>query len=152
MTTLLIQIRDTAFNILARREHSEQELIKKLLVKFKDESENIMLVIKELQNDNIQDDDRFAASFLRSKIVRRHGKNRIINELKQKGVHADSIEYAFQSEPDIDWFKLAKDLKESKFGKDIATEYKQKAKQCRYLQYRGFSFDEINYAIRDNTD
>lgn len=152
MTISLTQLRDTALNILSRREHSKHELKQKLYKKYPEEQAHIEALLEQLETENMQSDHRFAASFLRNRLIKRHGKNRIIREMKQKGIPQESIDYAFQSEPEIDWFELAKELKLAKFGSNIATDYKEKAKQLRYLQYRGFNFDEMNYAIQCNDE
>lgn len=144
-------IKESALNLLAKREHSKQELMQKLQYRFKEAADDINSVIEQLIQENQQSDKRFAASFLRNRLAKRHGKNRIIRELKQKGVAPDDIEWALSTEPDVDWFVLAKELKEIKFGISPAIEYKDKAKQFRYLQYKGFSFDEINYATQSDS-
>ncbi|TBR42539.1 regulatory protein RecX [Marinomonas agarivorans] len=143
------QIRDTALLILSKREHSRQELEQKLKRRFPDHKEDVANLLQELADENMQNDHRFAASFLRNRLAKPYGKNRIISELRQKGIKQDSIDYAFSTEPDVDWFELAKQLKQRKFGDKVATDYKEKAKQFRYLQYRGFGFDEIHHATQD---
>lgn len=150
MTITTAQIRDSALLILAKREHSQHELQKKLLLRFPNNHTDIIQILSQLATDNMQSDNRFATAFLRNRLAKPHGKNRIIRELKQKGIKQESIDYAFETEPDIDWFALAKELKQRKFGPNAPTNYNEKAKQFRYLQYRGFNFDEINYATQDH--
>ena len=53
------------------------------------------------------------------------------------------------NEAGVDWFKLAKDTAQLKFGSDHEVDAKEKAKRMRFLQYRGFSFDQINYALNN---
>ena len=95
-------------------------------------------------------DQRFAASFLRLGVSKGHGWQRICFDAKTKGIHIKLIEQAEQGAPH-DWFALAKELAQKRFGDRHGilpeVDYKQRAKWFRYLQYRGFSFDEINYAL-----
>mgnify|MGYP000326458574 CR=1 FL=1 len=48
----------------------------------------------------------------------------------------------------FNWFELAKDVKYKKFGDSKFLDYKEKSKQKRFLQSRGFGFDEINQAFQ----
>jgi len=48
----------------------------------------------------------------------------------------------------FNWLELAKDVKCKKFGDSKFLDYKEKAKQKRFLQSRGFGFDEINQAFQ----
>ena len=50
---------------------------------------------------------------------------------------------------EVDWFELAKTTAQQKFGDNYPVDVKEKAKRIRFLQYRGFSFDQINYAIEN---
>jgi len=152
MHPMQTQILESALNMLARREHSKQELERKLLYKFREDTEVVTTVVKQLIVEDRQNDRRFAAAFLRNGLVKRHGKNRIVRELRQKGVTQDDVNWAFCSEPEVDWFALAKELKKIKFGAEIISDYKGKAKQFRYLQYRGFTFDEIKHATQSDID
>ncbi|MBF4327689.1 regulatory protein RecX, partial [Vibrio anguillarum] len=45
------------------------------------------------------------------------------------------------------WYAMARELKVSKFGDEVASEAKEKNKQIRYLQYKGFSMDMIFEAL-----
>ena len=42
---------------------------------------------------------------------------------------------------------MARELKVSKFGDEMPSEAKEKNKQIRYLQYKGFSMDMIFEAL-----
>ena len=48
---------------------------------------------------------------------------------------------------DIDWFALAADVAKRKFGFKSAQDQKAKAKRVRFMQYRGFNFEQIKYAL-----
>jgi regulatory protein len=52
-------------------------------------------------------------------------------------------------ELEIDWFELAQEAYNKKYSTTPANlEYKEKAKRVRYLMYRGFSYDQINFAMQ----
>ena len=144
-----VQIRESALNMLARREQSQSELRQKLLSRFKENSEEIEEVLHKLIQDNYQSDQRFCESYIRYKQQSGYGKIRILGEIKQKGVEQSIITQSFE-EADLDWFESALKVKLSKFGAQISKDYLTKAKQYRYLQYRGFTSDQINYAIQED--
>jgi len=50
-------------------------------------------------------------------------------------------------ECDADWYALAQQIRERKFGRNIPEDYKLKAKQMRFLLSRGFDSEMIRYAI-----
>jgi regulatory protein len=67
-------------------------------------------------------------------------------DIRQKGIQDDLLAAAVEVS-DIDWLALARDVAERKFGNRPAKEQKDKAKRMRFLQYRGFNFDQIKYAL-----
>ena len=136
---------DQALSLLSYREHGAQELARKLRIRDYEESD-ISNVINRLQEMNYLNDERFAEIFVRSKASKPLGANRILQELIQKGINNDLAKQTVNI-ADVDWFELARQLKERRFGEEQATDYKEKGRQSRYLQYRGFNFDQIKYAL-----
>ncbi|WP_417560695.1 recombination regulator RecX [Marinomonas sp.] len=136
---------DQALSLLSHREHSKKELATKLKTRGHEEEE-INATIERLEEMNYLNDERFAEIFVRSRLSKPLGANRIQQELIQKGINSELAKTAL-SEANVDWFELAKQLKERKFGEEMSTDFKEKAKQSRYLQYRGFDFEQIKYAV-----
>ncbi len=136
---------DQALSLLSHREHGCVELTKKLKLKGHEEPE-IDAAIEQLKEMNYLNDERFADMFVRGRITKPLGASRILQELIQKGVESNLAKSAIEN-AEADWFELARELKERRFGEDTATDFKEKAKQSRYLQYRGFNFDQIKYAL-----
>ncbi|RNF50407.1 recombination regulator RecX [Marinomonas hwangdonensis] len=139
---------DQAMSLLSYREHASKELFTKLKTKGHAE-EDIRDVIERLTEMNYLNDERFAEVFVRSKISRSLGAYRILQELSQKGITSEIAKQAI-SNADIDWFELAKQTRERKFGEDASKDQKEKAKQSRYLQYKGFNFEQIKYAMKSS--
>ena len=136
---------DQALSLLSHREHSKKELITKLKTRGHETTE-IDAIIERLEEMNYLNDERFAEIFVRSRLSKPLGASRIHQELMQKGINSELAKTAI-AEADADWFELARQLKERRFGEAISTDFKEKAKQSRYLQYRGFDFEQIKYAI-----
>lgn len=133
------RLRSYAFALLTRREYSKMELLEKLKQYAMNEQEVIDLV-DELAEQHYQSDQRVAEQLVASQMRKGKGVYRIKQALQAKGLDSDLIEDDLQ---DIDWFEQAYQLKVKKFGTDVATDPKQKAKQVRFLQYRGFTMDII---------
>ena len=122
----------------------------KLLSRFAEQDANIETVLDQLTQDNLLSNQRFAESFVRYRYQNGYGKQRIRIELKQKGVSQALIEHSLDQE-ECDWFASALKLKISKYGPEVTKDFKTKAKQYRYLNNRGFSSDEIQYALQEET-
>lgn len=143
------ELRVAAINLLSRREHSRHELYQKLAPRTSSEY-FLEQLLNTLEDAGYQSDQRFAESFLRSRIHRGLGRMRIERELKDKGVDHDLIEQVLAS--DFDWFDLAYEGGLRKSRSLNLLEYKNKQKLFRYLAYRGFSMDQIHYAIERYID
>ena len=139
------KIRTTAMDLLTGREFSRAELGKKLQQRFDGDSA-IAEVLDRLQDEGLQSDQRFTEAFLRARIYRGHGLNRIRLDIRQKGIE-ESLFNAAVEQNDIDWFALAADVAKRKFGFKSAQDQKAKAKRVRFMQYRGFNFEQIKYAL-----
>jgi regulatory protein len=141
------KIRFAAMDLLTGREFSRSELAKKLDKRF-DKDSAIKGVLDQLQEEGLQCDQRFAEAFVRSRLYRGHGMARIRLDIRQKGINDDLFESAIEK-AEINWFELARDVAKRKFGSRAAADQKEKAKRMRFLQYRGFNFDQIKYALQE---
>ena len=141
----LTKIRLTAMNLLTYREYSRYELTEKLASKF-DHSPLINQVVSHLVDDNLQSDARFAEAFIRSRVARGQGEIRIRMELRERGIEEALVNQTID-ECDIDWFALARDTVENKYMDRYVADNREKAKRMRFLQYRGFTYEQISYAL-----
>ena len=128
-----------AIKMLTRREHSRLELFQKLQIKGFD-IDVINNSISKLGQQNYQSDERFAEDFILMRFNQGKGPVRIVSELKMRGINTFDLS-AF------DWFELAKESRQKKFGNKLSLDYKEIAKQKRFLQSRGFNLDQINQAF-----
>lgn len=144
------KIRNTALGLLTGREFSRFELEAKLRKRY-DNNELIDVVLDKLMEDGLQCDYRYSAAFVRSRVVRGHGPARIRLDIAQKGIDGALLFRVFQEER-VDWFALARDVAKKKFGNKRAVDNKEISKRMRFLQYRGFDFDQIKYAMSSSVD
>ena len=144
------EARKKAMDFLARREYGQQELVKKLADKGFDRC-IAEQAITRLTADGLQSDQRFAESFVQSRISQGKGPVRICLELGQRGIGDAATALAIEAS-DVDWFELARDIRRKKFGRVKPVDFKAKAKQMRFLQYRGFEPAHIQAAMDLHTD
>lgn len=133
-------LNERAMGLLARREHSVKELQTKLSADF--DIDNINELIEKLISANLQSDERFTENYIRYRSQRGFGSQRIRQELKERGVTADIISNELNT-AEIDWFSLAITVRCKRFGELVPDSAKDKAKQQRFLQYRGFTHEQI---------
>ena len=145
-----VEARKKAMDYLARREHGRVELRKKL-IKFGFDADISDDAIERLVDDGLQSDQRFTEAFIQSRINQGKGPTRIRADLSQRGVSDSVIEDGLY-EAAQDWRALARDVRDKKFGAQQPKDFKEKARQMRFLQYRGFEHDQIQYNPPDEPD
>ena len=144
------EARKKAMDYLARREYGRDELVNKLTNA--GYNHDIAAVeVDRLTDDGLQSDERFAGSFVQSRINQGKGPVRIRQELKERGLRASIAESALE-EVDQDWFELARDVRVRKFGAGLPGDFSEKARQMRFLQYRGFDSEQIQVAVQSHGD
>ena len=134
--------RTAAIALLARRDFTCRELREKLSARGFKES-TAATVVAELARELILDDGRCAQHYVAYHAGRGHGPVRIAVELRRRGIAADLIDAALATGPD--WSALACKVRRAKFGLPPSS-WAQRARQARFLQYRGFSADHIRAA------
>lgn len=127
--------------LLARRDHSQQEILRKLRVK-KYPDDDIFNVITEFTNKNLLSDQRFTEMHIRKQRRKGYGPLRITQELQSHQIdqaivaqHLDINDNAWLDEIRAVWQKRFKGIKPNNFN--------DKAKQMRFLHYRGFTPEQI---------
>jgi regulatory protein len=137
-------------DFLARREYGQTELVKKLADKGFERG-IAEQAIRGLSAENLQSDRRFAESFVQSRINQGKGPVRIRLDLGQRGIGEAAIESALE-EAGANWHALAREIRVKKFGRAQPADFKSKAKQMRFLQYRGFEPGHIQAAMESRDD
>ena len=131
--------------LLARREHSAFELDRKLASKGHP-AEEIAKVLADLKTHGLLSDERFAESLVNSKRERGYGPLRIRQDLQAKGVAQELIDRCVAVD-DREWLQVLRDTWVKKFGGRQPNTFKEWARQARFLQYRGFSSEQIRAVI-----
>lgn len=134
-------IRRAAMDLLARREHSRRELSDKLQRRYPF-PDILCEQLDRLEQEGLLSDERFVESFVNYRTHSGKGPLRIKNELQQKGVSQTLIE-AYVDVSDRHWSEQAALVLAKKFGNSKATTPAEKAKRARFLQYRGFTSEQV---------
>lgn len=137
------RLRSYAFAVLTRREYSKADLIEKL-TSYAQDADEVITLVDELAQNNYQSDQRVAEMTVRSQMRKGKGPNRIKLALRSKQLDKALVQ---EDLAEIDWYEQAYQLKVKKYGTEVAKDPKIKAKQIRFLQYRGFEMDAIMKAI-----
>lgn len=140
-------IRVAAMDYLSRREHATEELFQKLFAKEDYEADDIYEALAHLSEQGLLSDERFTEGFINQRINKGSGPLKIRAELRQKGVSDDMIG-AFLNEHDDTWQETALAVRIKKFGPQLPSDLKETVKQTRFLQSRGFSSEQTQYAMR----
>ena len=145
-------LRTRALQYLARREYSRAELRGKLLphAQIEDDFEQAQPVDLDMLLDDLTkrgwlSDARATTQLVHAKRGR-YGTQRITHELRQRGISDELIDAALPA-LEASELETARDVWQRKFG-HLPQDAKEKAKQMRFLQSRGFGFDVIFKVLR----
>lgn len=157
---ILYHIKQRALSFLARRFHSERELLIKLKQKSY-EDRLIKLVLNELREKSFIDDQVFANHFIEEKLKKKQwGKNKIRAALISKGVSTSIIDEVLKSfDSEVDQNEAAINLAQKKFERlkpRENDERKLKQKIIAFLLSRGFDYEVssevVNKIIKSDYD
>ncbi len=132
--------------MLARREHSRLELKQKLQLRDFPLDE-VELVLDKLIEKGWQSDERFCEAFIRSRVAKGQGPQKIAYNLKSRGVNNILIANEMQNYVEC-WLELCQTLFEKKYQGIIPENPAEKAKQYKFLSSRGFPNDIIRQIIK----
>ena len=138
----LVAVRRTAMDLLARREHGRVELTRKLRQRGA-LPEMIETALDRLTEEGLLSESRYLESFVSYRARSGYGPLRIREELSQRGLQRSDIELALR-ESGIDWQEQLRDTWRRKFSGQLPIEARERAKQGRFLAYRGYSMEMIS--------
>ncbi|MBV8342498.1 MAG: regulatory protein RecX [Gammaproteobacteria bacterium] len=131
-----------ALALLARRDFATTELRERLCGRGI-AAAVAAAIIAELTAAGALDDERYAANYVAYHAGRGQGPVRIGAELRRHGLTDRAVAAALAGS---DWAGLARKVRRARFGVQPPASWSEKARQARFLQYRGFSSDHIRAA------
>jgi regulatory protein len=145
MTDQLAKARKKAMDLLAGREHGRAELLRKL-GKAGFDPDVAAEATDRLKDEGLQSDRRYVENFVQSRIGQGKGPVRIRAELGERGMSPGLVDDVIE-EAEADWQAMAREVRERKFGPQRPGDFAEKARQMRFLQYRGFEPDQVQSAV-----
>jgi len=139
------KVRKKAMDLLMRREHAVAELQKKLIARDYD-VDIVAGVVEQLVSEELLSDARFTEAFVRYRGNNGYGPQRIQSELHERGV-SEKIQAAYLDVGDSRWFERAAQVRSKRFGDAQPEDFKERARQARFLQYRGFTSEQIREVL-----
>jgi len=139
--------RDAAIRLLARREHSTDELRRKLKRRGYGPA-TIEQVVTTLRSSESVSDARFAESFVRVRSERGQGPLRIRAELRERGVTDLLVDEVLTTTSEF-WLERANRVRAKRFGEAAPASRGEWNRQARFLAQRGFPSDLIYRALGD---
>ena len=141
-------LRTKALELLGIREHSRQELKRKLIARFHKLEPEIERCLEELQSEDYLSDQRFTKLFIESRLNnKRVGPFKIIADLQQRGIDRDTAHSIMDELADEEfWLSKIKDNLE-----ELCKGNKKNNRQAlgQKLFQRGFAYELINQALND---
>lgn len=127
--------------MLARRDYSRHELTQKLLAKGAN-ADLLHNIVNELSAKGLIQERRFAENFLYWRKNRGLGPLRIMQELQARGIDASLIAEIVHVADEC-WFSEVRKIWQKHFKGRKPKDYAERAKQMRFLQYRGYTREQI---------
>lgn len=152
------QLRSRALACLAQREHSRQELRRKLLAALKraadraeeappeDAEPRVDALLDQLATQGLLSEQRYIDSRLRTRSPRL-GARRLAAELAQQGLKPEGETWA---EVQASEAERAAALLRRRFGDEAPPDLKEKARRVRFLVSRGFSTELVLRLVEGN--
>ena len=145
-----LSVKGRALRYLAQREHSRQELERKLARRVDDTEQasaqqQIARALDELTAAGLLSESRAAASVLRSQ-GQRYGVRRLKQTLQSKGLDAELISTTLQQARSTE-LERAREVWRRRFGTPPASAA-ERARQMRFMAGRGFEGDVIRRVVQ----
>jgi len=141
LTSPNADIRRAVLNWQTRRDHSKDELFRKCLAKGFTKAE-IQAFFADAKQASLFNDSRFAENFIHFRRAKGYGPLRIQAELLARGIPDEMIAEMLDI-ADNAWFQEVQRIWQKHFKGKQPEDFKAKAKQIRFLHYRGFTQEQI---------
>lgn len=141
-------LRLKAMDLLARREHSRQELENKLLAR--GASRALMTeVLDGLVQDNLLSDERFAESYVRVRTSKGYGPQRIRQELQERGIESGLVDTLLEDFSQ-EWLTDLRNLWKKRWGAQAMVSREEQSKRWRFIQYRGYTWEQFKQVCEEH--
>jgi len=139
-----------ALRLLNRRDYCTAELTTRLVERGAGQ-QTAASVVADLGRQRLVDDARYAEHYVAWHASRGQGPLRIAHELKELGVAGAMVEHAVDA-TSAAWRERCQKLRRRRFSDAPPEEWKERARQARFLQYRGFTADQVRAALGNDIE
>jgi regulatory protein len=143
-------VRTAALALLAGRDFTRHELVERLSRRGYQPA-LVQSAVAGLVAENLLREERFVELFVTQHSSRGRGPMRIRQDLRQRGIEPEAIDSALAA-GGVDWTESARVARRRRFGTAVPADRRERAKQARFLQYRGFSSDQVRAALGPGED
>ncbi|MBK1643918.1 RecX family transcriptional regulator [Thiocapsa imhoffii] len=140
------KIEELARRLLARREHSSLELMRKLRQRGHDASA-IAGVLDRLVSEGALDEVRMVEQYVGERAAKGFGPLRIRADLLEKGVSETLIDPQLEAVRN-DWDAYLAEICDRRFGPEPPENLDEYARRGRFLEQRGFPVEMIRRFLR----
>jgi regulatory protein len=109
----------------------------------------VQQVLAACVEQGLLSDERFAEALVRSRRRRGYGPVRIRRELQEKGLPEEAVARWVDARSG-DWLAEIERVRRRKFGPAAPRDLKERARQARFLQSRGFTYEQIRTALNSD--
>jgi len=141
-------LRQTALRMLSRRDYSREDISQKLKEKGFHLSD-IQVILEDAVAEGWLNDTRFTENYIRARRAKGYGPVRIQQELRSKGIAQETIADHLKI-TDNSWLAEIQRLWQKHFQGKKADSPVSRAKQMRFLQYRGFTSEQVYTLFNDD--
>ena len=145
---LQLSLKGRALRLLSQREHSRQELERKLK-SFEETPGELAAALDFLQSKDFINEQRVVESVVNTR-SRKLGASRVRQELQAKGLPAEAIAEAVQAMRSTE-LERAREVWRKKFG-EPPVDQAARVKQVRFLVSRGFAPDVVKRVVAGADD
>nr|WP_299072350.1 regulatory protein RecX [uncultured Allomuricauda sp.] len=137
-------------NYCAYQERCHKDVLEKLRT-MRMIPEAIDQIVSHLIQENYLNEERFAKSFARGKFsIKKWGKNRIVNELKQRQISRFNIKTALAEIDEETYYKTLSELASKRLAQIHETNLqKRRKKLADYLLYRGWESNLVYEKLKE---
>ena len=106
-------------------------------------------MLDDLDSEHLLSDERFTEAYVRHRAAAGYGPLRIQRELQQRGVDAALIASGLEVYAG-EWPERAAAARHKRFGDHRPEGFRERARQARFLEYRGFTAEHIRAALSED--
>lgn len=103
-------------------------------------------MVERLRAEGLVSDERFVEVLIASRRRRGYGPRRILKELQERGVEEETIGRCLEVNGS-EWLEEVRRVRAKKFGRRLPKNMTERARQARFLLQRGFTGDQVQWAL-----